>query len=48
MYIYDFHKYLDGLLGFDLLDVWDSNIDLKNKSLATRSAKVPNRNVRFL
>lgn len=41
LYIYDFHKYFDGLLGFDLLDVWGSNIDLKNKFLSTRSAKIP-------
>jgi hypothetical protein len=41
LFVYNFHNYFDGLIGFDLLDTWDSNIDLKNKLLLTRNAKVP-------
>lgn len=41
LYVYKFHKYFDGLLGFDLLDVWDSNIDLKNKLLKTCNTQIP-------
>jgi hypothetical protein len=40
LFVYNFHNYFDGLIGFDLLDTWDSNIDLKNKLLSTRNAKV--------
>ena len=41
LFVYDFHKYFDGLLGFDLLDTWNSNIDLKNKLLVTSHAQIP-------
>lgn len=27
LFMYKFHKNFDGLLGFDLLDAWDSNSD---------------------
>lgn len=41
LFVYKFHNYFDGLIGFDLLDVWGSNIDLGNKLLITRNAKIP-------
>lgn len=41
MFVYDFHNYFDGLLGFDLLDAWKSNIDLRNKLLITRNTSLP-------
>lgn len=41
LFIYDFHNYFDGLLGFDLLDAWDSNIDFRSKKLTTRYAEIP-------
>lgn len=41
LFVYDFHNYFDGLIGFDLLDVWDSTINLKDKMLYTRNAKIP-------
>lgn len=41
LFVYKFHNYFDGLLGLDLLDVWGSNIDLRNKVLVTRNATIP-------
>lgn len=41
LFIYKFHDYFDGLLGIDLLDEWNSTIDLKNKILITRNSTVP-------
>lgn len=41
LFVYKFHNYFDGLLGFDLLDIWGSNIDLKNRLLVTRNTKIP-------
>lgn len=41
LFVYNFHQFFDGLLGLDLLTAWDSNIDLKNKILTTRSAQIP-------
>lgn len=38
LYIYKFHNYFDGLIGLDLLEKWESKIDLKNKLLLTRLA----------
>lgn len=41
LYIYNFHRYFDGLIGNDLLRRWESNIDLKNNILKTRNAQNP-------
>lgn len=41
LFVYKFHDYFDGLLGFDLLDTWSSNIDLRNKLLITRNTQIP-------
>lgn len=41
LFIYNFHDYFDGLLGYDLLKQWESNINLKNKTLITRNATNP-------
>lgn len=41
MFIYKFHDYFDGLIGLDLLEKWESNIDLKTKTLITRQATNP-------
>lgn len=38
LYVYKFHNYFDGLIGLDLLEKWESKIDLKNKLLLTRLA----------
>lgn len=40
-FIYKFHDYFDGLIGLDLLERWESKIDLKNKLLITHLAKNP-------
>lgn len=37
-YIYKFHDYFDGLIGLDLLNKWESTIDLKNNKLVTKHA----------
>jgi transposase InsO family protein len=36
LFLYKFHDYFDGLIGLDLLDKWEANIDLKTKTLNTR------------
>lgn len=36
LYVYKFHEFFDGLIGLDLLENWESKIDLKNKQLITR------------
>lgn len=41
LFVYRFHDFFDGLIGLDLLNAWDSNIDLRNKVLITRNARVP-------
>lgn len=41
LFILDFHKYFDGLIGFDLLDSWNTNIDLRNRKLITRNTEIP-------
>lgn len=41
LYIYKFHNYFDGLIGLDLLEKLESNIDLKNKVLVTRNSSNP-------
>lgn len=41
LFVYNFHNYFDGLIGFDLLEKWGSKIDLKNKLLLTRNAQIP-------
>lgn len=41
MYIYKFHNFFDGLIGLDLLEEWESNIDLKTKTLVTRQSTNP-------
>lgn len=40
-FIYKFHNYFDGLIGLDLLNKWEANIDLKNNKLITRLASNP-------
>jgi hypothetical protein len=40
-FVYKFHNYFDGLIGLDLLNEWESNIDLKNNVLVTKSATNP-------
>ncbi|GBP10213.1 hypothetical protein EVAR_77610_1 [Eumeta japonica] len=39
--IYKFHNYFDSFIGLDLLNKWDSNIDLKTKILITKNAAAP-------
>lgn len=41
LFIYKFHEYFDGLIGYDLLEKLESSIDLKNKVLATRHSSIP-------
>lgn len=41
LFVYKFHKFFDGLIGLDLLNEWGSNIDLRNKVLITRNARIP-------
>lgn len=41
LFMYKFHDYFDGLIGTDLLDKFESNVDYKNKILVTKSAKNP-------
>lgn len=41
LYIYRFHEYFDGLIGLDLLQQWQSKIDLKLASLNTEFAVNP-------
>lgn len=41
LYLYKFHNFFDGLLGLDLLDAWNSSIDLRNKLLKTQNAQIP-------
>lgn len=41
LFIYKFHDYFDGLIGLDLLNNWESNINLKDKTLSTRNAVIP-------
>lgn len=41
LFIYKFHDYFDGLIGLDLLEKLESNIDLKNKLLITRQSTNP-------
>lgn len=41
LYIYKFHNHFDGLIGLDLLNSWQSNINLKDKTLSTRNAILP-------
>lgn len=41
LFVYKFHNYFDGLIGLDLLDIWGSNIDLRNRLLKTRNAHIP-------
>nr|WPN07709.1 reverse transcriptase [Ectropis grisescens TED virus] len=41
MFIYKFHDYFDGLIGLDLLERWESKIDLKSKTLITRKSSNP-------
>lgn len=39
--MYRFHNYFDGLIGLDLLNEWESRIDLKEGRLLTRFASNP-------
>lgn len=41
LFIYNFHKFFDGLIGLDLLNNWESTIDLKHNILSTKSAVIP-------
>lgn len=41
LFVYKFHNYFDGLLGFDLLENWGSKIDLNRKLLITQNAQLP-------
>lgn len=41
LFLYRFHDYFDGLIGLDLLDKWESNIDLKTKTLNTKNSITP-------
>lgn len=41
LFIYRFHKYFDGLIGYDLLEKLESSIDLKNRKLITRNSINP-------
>lgn len=41
LFIYKFHDYFDGLIGYDLLEKLESSIDLKNKVLVTRQSTNP-------
>lgn len=41
LFVYKFHDYFDGLIGLDLLENWESKIDLKNRQLITRFAYNP-------
>lgn len=41
LFVYKFHDYFDGLIGSDLLNKWESNIDYKNKAFITRHATNP-------
>lgn len=38
LYVYKFHDYFDGLIGCDLLEQWQANIDLGNRLLSTQFA----------
>lgn len=40
-FLHKFHNYFDGLIGLDILNKWNSNIDLKNKKLVTRNSSNP-------
>lgn len=39
--IFKFHKYFDGLLGFDILSKLGAKVDLENKTLITKNATIP-------
>lgn len=41
LFIYKFHDYFDGLIGYDLLEKLESSINLKNKILVTRHSEIP-------
>lgn len=41
LFIYKFHDFFDGLIGYDLLENLESSIDLKNKILITRYSTNP-------
>lgn len=41
LFIYDFHKFFDGLIGLDLLTRWNTKIDLKDNLLITATARNP-------
>lgn len=41
LFVYAFHKFFDGLIGYDLLEKLESNIDLKNRLLITRNSSNP-------
>lgn len=41
LFIYKFHDFFDGLIGLDLLNKWEANIDLKNNVLITKNARNP-------
>lgn len=38
LFVYKFHDYFDGLIGCDLLEQWQANIDLSNRVLSTQFA----------
>lgn len=38
LYVYKFHDYFDGLIGCDLLEQWQANIDLGSRILSTQFA----------
>ncbi|KAA5588229.1 hypothetical protein F3H15_36775, partial [Pseudomonas aeruginosa] len=41
LFVYDFHKFFDGLIGLDLLTKWKSRIDLKDNLLITDNSTNP-------
>lgn len=41
LYVYRFHEYFDGLIGLDLLEQWQSKIDLGSRVLKTQHAENP-------
>ncbi|CAH0404793.1 unnamed protein product [Chilo suppressalis] len=41
LFVYNFHDFFDGLIGLDLLTKWEAKIDLKDRTLITRSIVNP-------
>lgn len=41
LFVYKFHEYFDGLIGCDLLEQWQANIDLGNRLLCTQFSNNP-------